>query len=253
MLETEAMLHTIQAITFTFLSVSILSAQNGVASAPDGVALTGEKILAKLASMEAERNMRLPSYKVMRVYNLQMEKRAKPVISKAEFKFNKEGGKAFRIVEEQGPDGFFRGALQKVMQAEVNAAKSKKEVREVEVSPENYTATLVGKEILDGRQCYVLSVVPRRNSKYLIKGKAWVDAEDFGLLRLEGSPTASLSFWVGKPYIVQTFENFGGHFLLMSTESEIDARIVGRLKLTISSAQYAWNSADSMKLAAGGN
>ena len=252
MLQTDAMLHTIQAIILT-IAASILAAQNGVVPAPDGVPLTGEKILAKLASMEAERNKRLPSYKVMRIYNLQMEKRAKSVTAKAEFEFNKADGKAFRILDEQGPDGFFRGALHKVMQAEVKAAKSEKEVREVEVSPENYTASLFGKETKDGRQCYVLSVVPRRNSKYLIKGKAWVDAEDFGLVRLEGSPTESLSFWVGKPYIVQTFENFGGHFLLMSTESEIDAKIVGHLKLTINSADYAWNSMDSMKLAAGGN
>ena len=253
MLKSGAMLHSIQAITLTILTAFILAAQNGVASAPDGVQLTGETILAKLASMEAERNKRLPSYKVLRVYNLQMEKRAKSLTSKAEFEFNREDGKAFRILDEQGVEGFYRSALHKVMQAEVKVAKSKKELREVEVSPENYTASLLGKETKDGRQCYVLSVAPRRNSKYLLKGKAWVDAEDFGLLRLEGSPTESLSFWIGKPYIVQTFENFGGHFLLRSTESDIDAKIVGHLKLTINSADYAWNSTDSMKLVAGVN
>ena len=36
----------------------------------------------------------------------------------------------------------------------------------------NYTFGLVGEEQLDGRNCYVLSIEPRRESKDLIRGKS---------------------------------------------------------------------------------
>lgn len=238
--------YAMQLLTLAFSSLAFFA--GSILGAQDGVPLTADQILSKLASMESERNKRLPSYKVTRVYHLQIEKNDKSVTSTAEFEYRKDDGKVFRIVDEEGSEGLFRGALHKVMQAEVKAAKSEKDV---EVGPDNYTASLLGKETKDGRQCYVLAIVPKRNSKYLIKGKAWIDTQEFGLVRLEGSPTENLSFWVGKPQIVQTFENFGGHWLLMSTESAINAKIVGHLKLSIKSNNYTWCAADSMKLARG--
>ena len=89
----------------------------------------------------------------------------------------------------------------------------------------------------------MLSLVPKRNSKYLIQGKAWVDSAEFGLVRIEGYPTESLSFWVGKPFIVQEFDNVGGHWLLRSNKSIVDAKIIGRIELTVSSKTYAMGTA----------
>ena len=197
--------------------------------------LTAENVLAQLAAKESARNKILPSYKVIRLYNLNVEKKSKLVTSLVEFQYRLLGGKTYRILDEKGAEGLLRMALHKVMQAEVKATQSESEVA---VSPENYTATLLGTEEKDGRLCYLLSVVPKRKSKYLLKGKAWVDAKEFGLVRMEGYPTESLSFWIGKPFIEQSFANVGGHWLMQSNKSIADAKLVGHLELTINSKNY---------------
>ena len=199
------------------------------------VPLTAEAILTKLAAMESARNKRLPSYKVTREYHLQLAARNKSVNSTAEFEYQQLSGKTFRILEETGAEGLYRRALRKLMEAEVRAVIAESEL---EVSLKNYTATIVGAEILNERICHVLSLTPRRNSKFLIKGKAWIDATEFGLVRLEGHPTESLSFWVGKPFISQTFNNVGGHWLLVSNKSFVEAKIVGHVELTVKSSNY---------------
>ncbi len=218
----------LQFALLTILSTALFAGQ-------DSVPLTAEAVLTKLAAMESARNKRLPSYKVIREYHLELESRGKSVISTAEIEYRQHNGKTYRILNEEGADGLFRRALHKVMQAEVKTVQSESEV---EVGPKNYSATILGKEIKDGRECYLLSIVPKRNSKFLLKGKAWIDIGEFGLVRMEGYPTESLSFWVGKPYIVQTFENVGGHFLMRSNKSLVEAKIVGHLELTISSKNY---------------
>ena len=200
-----------------------------------GAPLTAEAILTKLAAMESARNKRLPSYKVTREYQLQLLARNKSVKSTAEFEYQPLSGKRFVILAENGAEGLYRRALRKLMEAEVKAVTVESEV---EVGPHNYTATLLGTEIVDGKTCHVLSLSPKRNSKFLIKGKAWIDAAEFGLVRLEGHPTESLSFWVGKPFISQTFNNVGGHWLLTSNKSLVEAKIVGHLELTIRSSNY---------------
>ena len=199
------------------------------------VPLTAEAILTKLAAMESARNKRLPSYKVTREYNLQLTARNKSVNSIAEFEYRQLSGKTFRILEENGAEGLYRRALRKLMEAEVKVVVAESEI---EVSPNNYTVTIMGAEILNGRMCHVLSLMPKRNSKYLIKGKAWIDSTEFGVVRLEGHPTESLSFWVGKPFISQTFSNVGGHWLLLSNNSSVEAKIVGHVELTVRSSNY---------------
>ncbi len=52
-------------------------------------------------------------------------------------------------------------------------------------------------------------------------------------MALEGRPAASVSFWVGKPLITQSFEKVGDFWLLSRNHSEVDAKIVGRIALNI--------------------
>jgi hypothetical protein len=88
-------------------------------------------------------------------------------------------------------------------------------------------------EALDNRQCYLLEVKPRRKSKYLLQGRAWIDMATFNLVRLEGRPTASLSFWAGKPFIVQEFKEVSGTWIIAANRSTSKSRLLGTTELTI--------------------
>ena len=57
-----------------------------------------------------------------------------------------------------------------------------------EVTPRNYDFALLGRETIEGHDCYVLQLMPKRQAVELIRGKAWVDAGDFTIRRMEGSP-----------------------------------------------------------------
>jgi hypothetical protein len=55
--------------------------------------------------------------------------------------------------------------------------------------------------MLYGKLCYVVDIRPRAHNFSLIEGTAWVDSQGFSLLRIEGRPGASPSFWTGRPFI----------------------------------------------------
>jgi hypothetical protein len=55
----------------------------------------------------------------------------------------------------------------------------------------------------------------------------------FNLVRLEGRPTASLSFWAGKPFIVQEFKEVSGTWIVAESRSTSKTRLLGTTELTI--------------------
>jgi hypothetical protein len=42
---------------------------------------------------------------------------------------------------------------------------------------------------------YVLRVSPKSRSKYVYRGKVWVDGTDFAVRRIEAEPAQNPSFW----------------------------------------------------------
>ena len=54
-----------------------------------------------------------------------------------------------------------------------------------------------GREDCGGRECYRLGIVPKRQEKYLIDGQIWIDAEDWGIVRIQGSPAKRPAIWSG--------------------------------------------------------
>src|SRR5262249_35869390 len=92
--------------------------------------------------------------------------------------------------------------------------------------------------------CYVLDLVPKSKSKYLLRGTVWVDAQDYAIVRLEGRPTASVSFWAGKPFIVVEFQKVGAYWVVSRNLSHTDGRLVGATDLTIDYSEYVINGTD---------
>ena len=79
---------------------------------------------------------------------------------------------------------------------------------------------------------------PKRKDKRLLKGRIWVNAEDFGVVHVEGRPTDSLSFWVGKPMIVQDFTKVSGYWWASRRNSYIDNFLLGKSDLVIEYSDY---------------
>lgn len=203
-----------------------------VTFAGDACPLSAEQIAAKMADFEAVQLKNLQHYRMTRTYGLKSADGTKDVQITALVNYDIATGKSIKILEERGSEGLFRRGLRKVIEAEIRTSHQDGR-EETRLSADNYNFRFVGTEVRDGRKCYILQLLPKRKNKYLLEGKAWIDAGDFGLVALEGRPAASVSFWVGKPFISQSFEKIGDFWLLSRNQSVVDAKLVGRIALSI--------------------
>ena len=111
--------------------------------------------------------------------------------------------------------------------------------QQVDIVPENYTFSYIGIEDCAGRKCYTLGITPKRKEKYLIEGQIWVDAEDWGIVRVHGYPAKRPSFWTRKIEIDRRYKRVAGMWLSDSTESISDILVAGPSTLHI---QYSYEA-----------
>ena len=144
-------------------------------------------------------------------------------------------GKSFEVISRSGSPTIQSHVLDPLLEAEVAAShQGNNEL----LTPENYSFHLTGQEQFAGRQCYVLETEPKHKDKRLLKGKIWVDAEDFGVVHVEGRPSESLSFFVGRPMIVQDFTKIADFWWVARRHSYIDNMFLGKSDLVIDYSEY---------------
>jgi hypothetical protein len=99
--------------------------------------------------------------------------------------------KRFEVVAESG-SGFVRSRIIRRMIEAEREASEKGEHEQTRIIPQNYDFQLLRTEVTDGRPAYVLEISPKTKNQFMVRGRIWVDAEDFGITRLEGQPLAWL-------------------------------------------------------------
>ena len=110
--------------------------------------------------------------------------------------YRKQTGKSYEIVSQSGSS--LSGAT-KFSHTLLDNEKRMSQPGNVEtalINSANYEMKLDAnpRERLNGRDCLVLDITPRRNSQYLFKGKLWVDAQDFAIVQLKGTASKSAFF-----------------------------------------------------------
>ena len=132
-------------------------------------------------------------------------------------------------------------SLTYVLKAE-NETHSKLAKQQVDIVPANYSFSYIGQELCDDRKCYRLGITPRRREKYLIQGQIWIDAEDWSIVRIQGSPAKRPSFWTRQTQIDRRYKRIDGMWLNDSLESTSDILIAGRSTLKI---QYLYEAIET--------
>ena len=91
---------------------------------------------------------------------------------------------------------------------------------------------------------------PLAPSKFLYRGKIWVDAADFAVVKMETQPAKNPSFWISRTLIHYTGAKTDGYWMPQAVRSETSVRIGGAAVLTIDYGSYqiaadsALNTAD---------
>jgi hypothetical protein len=212
------------------------STSYSVASAP----LTAEQVVEKLQEKNAERAAALDRFTGTRVYR--MRYRGFPSDRDAEMVVNvtyhAPNSKEFRVVSATGSKFIIEHIFRKLIEGEQEAANEENR-RHTALSTENYDFTSGGYEAApDGGQ-YVLNLLPKSKNKFLYRGKIWVDAQDFAVVRIEGEPAKNPSFWIKKTGVQHHYMKVNGFWLPAENHTESVIRLGGTATLSIEYKDYS--------------
>jgi hypothetical protein len=198
--------------------------------------LGADQVVQRLMEKNKERADTLQHYIGRRSYRL--EYRGFPASADAtmevEVNFDAPASKRFTIVNATGSKLIQNRVFHRLLETEEQAGDSSNR-KHTELGPDNYTFSLAGTEGTN----YVLNVEPKEDSRFLYRGKIWVDAHDFAVTRIEAQPARNPSFWTTKSLIHHTYQKVdNGFYLPKENKTVTSVRMGGVATLTIEYDSY---------------
>jgi hypothetical protein len=188
-----------------------------------------QQIVTSLERVQATNPARTEPYVLVRQYRFfqgEDATRAKSEVV-AEVTFTPPNVKTFDILESHG-NGRGASVVKHILENEAELAK---DVSKNELSRKNYVFSLAGETVLEGKRCYVLAIAPRREDRSLLRGRIYIDANSFHVLRTEGEPARSPSWWLRSSYVVLRYGEAEGLWLPIATEGSGEVRLFGHFAL----------------------
>lgn len=212
-----------------------------VANAP----LSTEQIVKNLVKMNLERAQALHAYHGTRTYRVEYRgfARTRSAEMIVDVNYRSPRTKEFTIQSATGSKMIIDEVFKKLLQAETETLAAEAQ-RRTALNGDNYDFTLVGYESTPFGSMYVLIVEPKTKDDFLYRGRIWVDAEDFAVVRLEAQPAKSPSFWTKNSEVVQVYIKVSDFWLPARNHSIAAIRLGGRAELTIQCNNYQITSAD---------
>lgn len=120
--------------------------------------------------------------------------------------YKKESGKNYVIVSQTGSSIVRNLVLRAILENEQRLNQPGTREGAWITSP-NYDMQLKpgGTQPLDGRDCLVLALIPRRKAPYLIEGTLWVDAKDGSIVQVQGTASKHSSLVTGPAQIMRQY------------------------------------------------
>jgi len=226
-------------LMFLGVGSSVLAQMSSAATMESQPTLTADQIVQKMVLKNLERARALEAYSGTRVYRL--EYRGFPSSRSAEITvdvhYRSPSTKEFSIRSESGSHFLVEKVFQRMLQSEKEALLDDNQTR-VALNNDNYRFILAGQESLPSGLAYILLVEPRTSNKMLYRGRIWVDAEDFAVVRIEASPAKNPSFWTKETKIEQAYTKVGNFWLPVSNRSTSAIRLGGHAYFTIDYRDY---------------
>jgi hypothetical protein len=199
-------------------------------------ALGADQIVQRLMEKNKERADGLQHYVGNRSYRLEYHgfPSSAEATMEVEVNFDAPASKRFTVVSATGSKLIQNRVFHRLLESEEQAGDSSNR-KNTELGPDNYTFSLAGTE----GTSYVLNVEPKVDSRFLYRGKIWVDAHDFAVTRIEAQPARNPSFWTTKSVIHHTYQKVdNGFYLPKENKTVTSVRLGGVATLTIEYQSY---------------
>src|ERR1700686_1624573 len=201
--------------------------------------LSVDQVVNNLVRKDKERSQALRHYESIRVYRLSY--RGFPGDRDAEMTvaatYDSPSTKSFRVISQTGSKLIVDRVFKRLLESEKEAAEPEMHARTL-LNRANYDIALIAYESSDKGSQYVLAVYPKTRSKYLYRGKVWVDGTDFAVTRIDAEPAQNPSFWTKKSEIHHEYMKVQDFWLPRRNESASYIRLGGRATLTIEYDNY---------------
>jgi hypothetical protein len=217
---------------------AVAVAQNaGQVSGQAPASLTASEIIQLVQRHNQARLDELRQYKALRHYAVEYKGFSHTVDAKmdVEVSYDAATGKNFRIVSQTGSNLLCEKVLKRAVDSEKEASQNKASTA---LNESNYKFALLGTDTLNGRAAYILHEEPLTEGKFLSRGKIWIDAQDFAVVKQETEPAKNPSFWISRTSISSSNVKTDGFWLPGKTRSETKVRIGGTAVLTIDYGTY---------------
>jgi hypothetical protein len=212
------------------------------ASIPLGSVVFAEQVppdlIQRVDSAELAREANLGGYTVSEHYSVFRNGGSQPAADTMVSTVYKKGqGKQYTVTSRSGSSLLQKYLIDRVLKEEAEVSKSDNRGA-ILVTSSNYDMEFERPESILGRDCLVLKLTPKRKSQYLVEGHAWVDAQNYHLVRVEGKLSAKPSFFAGIPTIRRDYQELQGFAVATSSRSESSSMLLGGTVLNIEYQNY---------------
>jgi hypothetical protein len=216
------------------------------------VQLTTAEIVQKLVDRNAKRAKALEGYRGRRAYGLDYvgfpaNLHATMIV---DVKYTAPATKEFTVVSQSGSRWVIDHVFKRLLETEREALEGENWKR-TSLDSKNYDFTLVADPRADEHCPYTLEVEPKVTTKFLYRGRIWVDAKDFAVCRIEAEPAKNPSFWIKRTDISHVYFKMGNFWLPKENKSVSVIRLGGRATLTIEYQNYEILTASPIKETSG--
>jgi hypothetical protein len=184
-----------------------------------------QTIVSRMVAAQQQSKENLRAYQATRKYQIFKGREQKSQVT-AEVNYEPPQRKSFNIVQSTGGTG--EGVIKKALEHEVAATR---DPHDYEISPANYDFAYAGESDCSGSRCFVLTLLPKRDCKDLIVGKAWVDQNTYLIRRIEGELAKSPSWWVKKALVVIEYGTVEGMWIQTKSVADAKLRMIGDYKM----------------------
>jgi hypothetical protein len=203
--------------------------------------LSLEQILHKMEQHDQATAGVFSGYTCLRRYALENRRFHKNAELSVRMTYTSPGHKTFEVLSEQGSSVLRQRVLHPMLEAEEEAGRD--DIRpHTRIVAANYDFKLIGTDVQQDRQSYLLQVTPKTHNKFLLRGKIWVDAKDFGIIRVEAVPAQNPSVFIRNTHVIQVSARFGEVWLPQFNHSNTDSFLFGHTEVTIDSWDYKFES-----------
>jgi hypothetical protein len=191
-------------------------------------------IVSRMMAAQQHNKVRSRAFTVKRDYQLldkQQEQKAQVV---AHITYMPPDHKQYRIVSSHG--GLGEKILRDVLDKETEEPR---DPDRKELSEANYSFEFLGPAQLEGQSCYLIGLKPKREDKELIRGRLWVDAENYNIRRIEGHPAKNPSWWIRDLEVFMSFAEVDGMWLRTFTYAIANVRFKGKYEMVSRDLEYS--------------